>query len=57
MKVKHYLLLESCVERGIIGGLLNEDLTANEDWLVERFTQRVMLEISEYFDFDDNETL
>jgi hypothetical protein len=57
MKVKHYRVLEDCIERGILGGLLNEDLTANEDWLVERFTQRVMLEISEYFDFDDNETL
>jgi hypothetical protein len=53
MKVKHYLLLESCVERGIIGGLLNEDLTANADWLVERFTQRVMNEISEYFTFNE----
>jgi hypothetical protein len=57
MKVRLYLVLEECVERGILGGLLNEDLTANEDSLVERFTQRVMNEIDEYFTFDDNETL
>jgi hypothetical protein len=54
MKLNLYLLLEECVERGIIGGIVNEDLTANEDWLVERFTQRVMNEIDEYFTFDDN---
>ena len=54
MKVKLYRLLEECVERSIYGGIANEDLTANEDWLVERFTQRVMSEIDEYFTFNDN---
>ena len=53
MKVKLYILLEECIERGIIGGLLNEDLEANEDYLVERFTQRVMNEIDTYFIFND----
>ena len=52
MKVKLYRQLEECIERGIIGGIVNEDLTANEDWLVERFTQRVMNEIDEYFTFE-----
>ena len=52
MQVKLYKVLEECIERGIIGGVVNEDLTANEDWLVERFTQRVMNEIDEYFVFD-----
>jgi hypothetical protein len=53
MKVKLYRLLEECIERGVIGGVVNEDLTANEDYLVERFTQRVMNEIDTYFTFDD----
>jgi hypothetical protein len=52
MKVNIARLIEECVERGIRGGILNEDLNANEDWLVERFTQRVMNEIDEYFTFD-----
>ena len=52
MKVKLYKVLEECIERGIIGGLLNEDLGSNEDYLVERFTSRVMHEIDEYFAFD-----
>jgi len=52
MKVKLYRLIEECVERGIISSLLNEDLSANEDWLVERFTERVMFEIDEYFTFN-----
>ena len=54
MKVKLYQLLEECIERGICGGIASEDLTANEDWLVERFTQRVINEIDTYFTFDDN---
>jgi hypothetical protein len=53
MKVKLYRLLEECIERAIIGGLLHEDLEANEDYLVEQFTQRVMCEIDTYFTFDD----
>ena len=52
MKVNIARLIEECVQRGIIGGIINEDLTANEDWLVERFTQRVMNEIDEYFSFE-----
>ena len=52
MQVRLYLLIEDCIERGIIGGLLNEDLTADKDWLVERFTSRVMDELDEYFIFD-----
>ena len=52
MKVKFYKVLEECIERGIIGSLLNEDLESNEDYLVERFTSRVMNEIDEYFTFD-----
>ncbi len=52
MKVKLYRLLEECIERGICGGIINEDLTANKGWLVEQLTQRVMNEIDEYFTFD-----
>ena len=55
MKVHTHVLLEECIERGIIGGLLNEDLEANEDYLVEQFTQRVMHEIDTYFTFDDTD--
>ena len=52
MKVYLYKLIEECVERGIIGSIDNEDLSSNEDYLVERFTERVMSELCEYINFN-----
>jgi hypothetical protein len=59
MKVNIQRLLEECIERGIRGGLLNNDsLTfwdSKLDFLVDSFTQRVMNEIDEYFTFGEND--
>jgi hypothetical protein len=59
MKAKIRVILEESIERGIRGGLLNNDSLSYEysklDFLVDNFTQRVMNEIDEYFTFGDNE--
>lgn len=52
MTPKLYRIIEGCIERGVAGGLYNEDLLGDHNFLVERFTSRVMLELDEYFVFD-----
>jgi hypothetical protein len=52
MKVRTAQLLEHCITIGITGGILNEDLNGNHDYLIDRFVQRVMNEIDDYFTFE-----
>ena len=59
MKAKIQRILEESIERGIRGGLLNNDSLSYEysrlEFLVDNFTQRVMNEIDEYFTFGEND--
>jgi hypothetical protein len=59
MKAKIRFILEESIERGIRGGLLNNDSLSYEysklEFLVDNFTQRVMNEIDEYFTFGEND--
>jgi hypothetical protein len=52
MKVNTYRLLEECIERGIRGGLMNEDRDASLEFIIERYVDRVMNEVCEYFSFN-----
>ncbi len=56
MKVKTYRVLEECVERGIQGGMMKAEKYSDKPTEEEYKTQilhYVMLEICEYFDFDE----
>lgn len=62
MKAKEYLLLERCIEDGIQRGVnraykhLNPEEHPSKESLEECISDAVMLEITEWFDFgDDNE--
>lgn len=59
MKAKEYLLLERCVEDGILRGinrahkhLIDDEFPSREE-LEMHIQQAIMLEISEWFDFEE----
>lgn len=60
MKVRLAVVLEECIERGVRGALINEEppnLTYegyNIEGLVDRYVQRVMNEVDDYFTFEDS---
>jgi hypothetical protein len=58
MKPKTYLILSRCVEEGIERGLLraykHHDSPSTEQ-LINSSVNAVMIEICEWFDFDDEE--
>ena len=55
MQVRTIQVLQDCIERGVRGALLNEsapnltDEGYNIEALVDRYVQRVMNEVDEYF--------
>ena len=56
MKPKLYKLIEYCVESGAIGGYrhaFKHDDNPPEDVIVQNIVDRIMLEFSEWFTFDD----
>jgi hypothetical protein len=60
MRVKEYTVLADCVERGVNMGInraYKHSDTPDTDYIIQQITDAVMLEISEYFDFDDNTTM
>ena len=60
MKEKEYTVLSDCVERGVQLGMTraykHTDFPTN-DQLMSAMFDAVLLEICEYFDFDDNTTV
>lgn len=60
MKVRLAVVLEECIERGVRGALLNEsppkysDGEYNIEYLVDRYVQRVMNEVDDYFTFNED---
>ena len=60
MKVKEYTVLVDCVERGVAMGMnraYKYSETPTRAYINEQIADAVMLEISEYFTFDDNTTM
>jgi hypothetical protein len=61
MKAKEYILLERCVEDGVMRGFnraykyAGPDEIPSRDHLQRCIQESVMLEISEWFDFSDKE--
>jgi hypothetical protein len=56
MQVKEYTVLTDCVERGIVVGwnrAYKHSDTPTTSYIHEQIADAVMLEISEYFNFDD----
>ena len=59
MKVKEYTVLTDCVERGVAYGMsraYKHSDTPSADYINQQITDAVLLEINEYFTFD-NEVL
>jgi hypothetical protein len=57
MRPRSWRILQECVERAALGAVWNEDLTIPKNQLeaemkAEKITDRVMVEIAEYFEFD-----
>jgi hypothetical protein len=56
MKVKEYNVLTDCVERGVVLGwnrAYKHSDTPALDYIHEQIADAVLLEISEYFNFDE----
>jgi hypothetical protein len=56
MRVKEYSVLVDCVERGVVMGwnrAYKHSDTPTSAYVHEQIADAVMLEISEYFTFDD----
>jgi hypothetical protein len=59
MRVKEYTVLVDCVERGVRYGMSRAHKhtdTPSDDQITSAVIDAVLLEISEYFDFDDTVT-
>ena len=55
MRVKEYIVLSDCVERGVAYGINRahkHNDTPSQDEIASAVIDAVMLEIAEYFDFD-----
>lgn len=60
MKVITYKVLEDCVEKGVNYGFMRAHKHSDnpsEDYIKEQLAYYVMLEISEYFTFDDDDEI
>jgi hypothetical protein len=58
MKADAYKVLSECVERGTQAGLRNafkHNDKPDHEYIVEKIHYYIMLEVCEYFNFDDNE--
>lgn len=58
MKVDIYKVLSECVERGASAGLRNafkHNPNPTHEYITERVEYYIMLEICEYFTFEDNQ--
>ena len=56
MRVKEYTVLTDCVERGVAFGMARaykHSDTPTPDYIKQQIEDAVMLEIGEYFNFDD----
>ena len=59
MKVRLAVVLEECIERCVRSALINEEPPNhthegyNIEGLVDRYVQRVMREVDDYFTFED----
>ncbi len=53
MKPNTQAILEDCIERGIMGALLNKDDEWSDDHLGDDIQRRIWCEIDLYFDFDE----
>jgi hypothetical protein len=56
MRVKEYTVLTDCVERGVASGMARaykHTDTPTLDYIKRQIEDAVLLEICEYFDFDD----
>jgi hypothetical protein len=56
MRVKEYSVLVDCVERGVVLGwnrAYKHSDTPTTSYIHEQIADAVLLEISEYFNFDD----
>jgi hypothetical protein len=60
MKPKFYELLDKCIEDGINSGWQRAHKhteTPDPIWIKEQMHQAIMFEISEWFDFEQKDTL
>ena len=60
MKVKEYTVLVDCIERGIEYGMnraFKHSETPTRAYIGEQIADAVLLEISEYFTFDNETTV
>jgi hypothetical protein len=60
MKVKEYNVLVDCIERGVEYGMnraYKHSETPTRAYINEQIADAVLLEISEYFDFDNETTV
>lgn len=56
MRLNSYRVLSDCIERGLEGGWNKAHKHTNnpsEEYILEQQHNYIMLEISEYFDFDE----
>lgn len=56
MQVKEYTVLTDCVERGVAYGMnraYKHSDTPSADYIKQQITDAVLLEICEYFSFDN----
>ena len=60
MKANEYKILEECVERGVDYGYqraFKHTDNPSEDVIKECISRNIMMEICEYFNFEDNKEL